>query len=137
MGRWWPPGIVVLAAVAVSVASEGVWGIVMAVLLLVYAWMISPAFFPRSADLEVAQERAAAGQSPLVFWRPGCLFCIRLRVGLGRTVRRVSWVDTSLDQEARAVVRSKNGGGHTTPTVMFGDETRTNPEVDWVRRLLR
>jgi hypothetical protein len=110
---------------------------VMAVLLLLYAWIISPAFFPRSADLQVALERAADGQAPLVFWKPGCIFCIRLRVGVGPTGGRVSWVDSSRDKEARAVVRSKNGGDHTTPTVMFRDEIRTNPQVEWVRALLR
>ncbi len=126
----------VLGAVALLVAPGGVVGIVMAVLLIVYAWVASPAFFPRSADLQVALERAAAGQAPLVFWKPGCAFCIRLRVGVGSGGRRLSWVDSSLDEQARAVVRSKNGGDHTTPTVMFGDETRTNPDVDWVRKLL-
>ena len=137
IGRWWRPGIMVLASVALLVAPGGVVGIVIAVLLIVYAWIVSPAFFPRSADLQVALERAAAGQAPLVFWKPGCPFCIRLRVGVGSTGRRVSWVDSSLDEQARAVVRSKNGGDHTTPTVMFRDETRTNPDVDWVRKLLR
>jgi mycoredoxin len=110
---------------------------VMAVLLLLYAWIISPMFFPRSADLQVALERAADGQAPLVFWKPGCIFCIRLRVGVGPTGGRVSWVDSSRDKEARALVRSKNGGDHTTPTVMFRDEIRTNPQVEWVRALLR
>lgn len=137
IGRWWPPGVMVLGAVALLVASSGVVGIVIAVLLIGYAWVVSPAFFPRSADLQVALELAAAGQVPLVFWKPGCAYCIRLRVGVGLAGRRVSWVDSSVDERARTVVRSQNGGDHTTPTVMFGDETRTNPDVDWVRELLR
>lgn len=61
-------------------------------------------------------------------------------VGLGAVAllgRRVSWVDSSVDPEARATARSKNAGDHTTPTVMFGNDTRTNPEVGWVRALLR
>lgn len=136
-GRWWPPGIVVLAAVAFLVTSDGPVSIVMAVLLLAYGVAISPVFFPRSADLRVALRRAAAGQAPLVFWKPGCVHCVRLRVGLGRAGRRVSWVDSSLDPKAAAVVRSENGGNHTTPTVVFGDEARTNPDAGWVRSLLR
>ena len=137
IGRWWRPGAVLLGAAAVLPVSSGVMGIVIAVLLLVYAWVLSPAFFPRSVDLQVGLERAAVGQAPLVFWKPGCAYCIRLRVGLGATGRRVSWVDSSVDDQAEAVVRSKNGGDHTTPTVMSRDETRTNPDVEWVRSLVR
>ena len=137
VGRWWPSGVVLLGAMAIWVASHEVVAIVVGVLLLLYAWMLSPAFFPRSADLQVALERAAAGQAPLVFWKPGCIYCILLRLRVGSTGRRVSWVDSSVDEQARAVVRSINGGDHTTPTVMFGSETRTNPDVGWVRSLLR
>lgn len=137
IGRWWPPGVVLLGAMAFLVASHAVVAIVVAALLLGYAWMLSPAFFPRSTDLQVALERAASGQAPLVFWKPGCTYCILLRLRVGSTGRRVSWVDSSVDEQARAVVRSINGGDHTTPTVMFGDKTRTNPDVGWVRSLLR
>lgn len=136
ISRWWPTGVILLGAVAVWVAWSGVVGIVSAVLLIGYAWMVSPAFFPRSADLPLALERAAAGEAPLVFWKPGCTFCIRMRLGVGAAGRRVSWVDSSIDSQARAMVRSQNGGDHTTPTVMFGDESRTNPDVGWVRTLL-
>lgn len=74
-------GAVALGAVALLVASSGVLSIVIAVLLLAYARIISPAFFPRSADLQVALERTAAGQAPLVFCKPGCVFCIRAASG--------------------------------------------------------
>ncbi len=137
IGRWWAPVIIVLGAVAVLTASSGPVSIVIAVLLIGYALMVSPAFFPRSADLQVALERATAGRAPLVFWKPGCIHCIRLRVAVGRDGRRMSWIDSSVDQRAEAIVRSKNGGDHTTPTVMFSDRTRTNPDIAWVRTLLR
>ncbi len=137
IGRWWPPVIVALGAVAVLIASNGLVGIVIAVLLGGYALMVSPAIYPKSADLQVALERATAGQAPLVFWKPGCRYCIRLRLAVGRTGRRMSWIDSSVDKQAQAIVRSKNGGDHTTPTVMFNDQTRTNPDVAWVRTLLR
>jgi hypothetical protein len=48
----------------------------------------------------------------------------------------MSWIDSSVDEQARAVVCSANGGNHTTPTVIFRDETRTNPDAGWVRSLL-
>ena len=137
IARWGPQCAVFVGAAVVLLASDGVAGIVFGVLLFGYGWVVSPAFFPRSADLQVAVERATSGQAPLVFWKPGCIYCIRLRVGLGWGGRRVSWVDSSADERAEAVVRSKNGGDHTTPTVTFRDETRTNPDVDWVRSLSR
>ncbi len=135
IGRWWPSIVVVLGAVAVLIASSGPVSIVIAVLLIGYALMISPAFFPRSAELEGALEQAKAGRAPLVFWKPGCIYCIRLRIAVGRTGRRMSWIDSSVDEGAEAIVRSKNGGDHTTPTVMFEDQTRTNPDAGWVRAL--
>ena len=141
IGRWWPSVLVALAGVVFLVgqlvASNPLVGVVAGVLLLVYAWALSPTFFPRSADLAQARRRAAQGESPVIFWKPGCIYCILLRLKLGAAGRRASWVDSSLDEQARAVVRSVNGGDHTTPTVMFGEQTRTNPDAAWVRSLLR
>lgn len=137
IGRWWPSGVVVLGAIGFFIASPRLVGVLVAVLLLVLAWMISPAFFPRSAELQAARQRAAAGQAPLIFWKPGCTYCILLRMRVVSTGRRMSWVDSSVDEQARAVVRSVNGGDHTTPTVMFREETRTNPDAVWVRSLVR
>ena len=141
IGRWWPSVFVALAAVVFLlselVASHRLVGVLAAALLLSYAWVLSPTFFPRSADLDVARRRAAQGEAPVIFWKPGCTYCIKLRLLVGSAGRQASWVDSSLDEQARAVVRSVNGGDHTTPTVMFGEQTRTNPDAAWVRSLLR
>lgn len=134
--RWWPPGVVLVGAVFLLTVSRGVVSSVVAVILLVYAWALSPAFFPKGTDLQVALERAAEGRAPLVLWKPGCTYCIWLRVRLGLCGRRMSWVDSSIHEQASAVVRSANGGDHTTPTVIFRNETRTNPDAVWVRSLL-
>ena len=134
--RWWLPGVVLLGAVFLLTVPRSVVSSVVAVIMLVYAWVFSPAFFPKGADLQVALKRAAAGRAPLVFCKPGCTYCIWLRVRLGLAGRRMSWVDSSVDEQARAVVRSANGGDHTTPTVIFRNETRTNPDAAWVRSLL-
>ena len=136
LSRWWAPGVVTLAAVSLLLAVPGATGVLVAASVLGYAALVSPVVFPRSADLGEALERATAGQAPLVIWKPGCVYCVRLRLGLVATGRQVSWVDSSLDPEAEAVVRSANGGDHTTPTVLFGAETRTNPAVGWVRGTL-
>lgn len=127
---------ILFAAAAVTSVSPGAGGLVVGVLLVGYAWAVSPAFFPRSTDLQVAQDRSATGQTPVVFWKPGCLYCMKLRVGLGMRGRELSWVDSSVDEQAQAVVRSANGGDHTTPTVMSQGETRTNPDIAWVRSRL-
>ncbi len=141
IARWWPSVFVAPAAVVFLVgelkASHRLVGVVAAVLLLAFAWALSPAFFPSSADLATAQRRAAQGEAPLIFWKPGCTYCTLLRLMVGPAGRRASWVDSSLDEQARAVVRSVNGGDHTTPTVTFGEQTRTNPDAAWVRSLLR
>ncbi len=141
IGRWWPSAFVALAGVVFlvgqRVASHPLVGVVAGVLLLSCAWALSPTFFPRSADLGVARRRAAQGEAPVIFWKPGCTYCILLRLMVGPAGRRATWVDSSLDEQARAVVRSVNGGDHTTPTVMFGEQTRTNPDAAWVRSLLR
>ena len=134
--RWWLPGVVLVAAVFLLTVPRSVVSFVVAVFMVVYAWVLSPAFFPKGADLQVALKRAAAGRAPLVLWKPGCTYCIRLRARLGLAGRRMSWVDSSVDEQARAVVRSANGGDHTTPTVIFRNETRTNPDAVWVRSLL-
>lgn len=138
--RWGPATFLAVAGVVFltveTVASHPVVGIVGAALMLAYGWLISPALFPASADLASAQKQADAGQAPLVFWKPGCSYCILLRIRVGRAGHRISWVDSSVDEHARALVRSVNHGDHTTPTVLFRDERRTNPDVGWVRSLL-
>jgi len=135
--RWWLPGVVLVGAVVLLLTvPRSVVSFVVAVIMLGYAWVFSPAFFPRGADLQVALRRAAEGRAPLVLWKPGCRHCIWLRARLGLAGRRMSWIDSSVDEEARAVVRSATGGDHTTPTVIFRNETRTNPDAAWVRSLL-
>lgn len=45
-------------------------------------------------------------------------------------------VDIWADDEARALVRSVNGGNETVPTVQIGDEFLTNPALREVREKL-
>lgn len=141
LGRWWPAVFLAVAAVVFfvgeTVGVHRLVGVVAAVPLLVFAWLISPALFPASANLETARHRAMQGQAPLVFWKPGCTYCILMRIRVGAAGKKVSWVDSSVDEAARSVVRTLNGGNHTTPTVMFREQSRTNPDAAWVRSLVR
>ena len=137
LSRWWPTGVVLLGAFVALTSVGGVLGLAVAVLMVAYAFVLSPALFPRSADLGEARRKADAGQAPMVVWKPGCIYCVRMRLGLRGSGRRVSWVDSSIDEDAQALVRAANDGDHTTPTVFVSGRSRTNPDVDWVREQVR
>ncbi|MFC0358727.1 MULTISPECIES: glutaredoxin domain-containing protein [Kytococcus] len=69
----------------------------------------------------------------VVYWRPGCGFCARLRRGLGDLAERAWWVNVWEDDEASAFVRSVNGGNEVVPTVVVDLEPVTNPAPSFVR----
>lgn len=71
-----------------------------------------------------------------VYWRPGCPFCLALRVGLRLTRTPHALVDVREDAEASAFVRRHNGGDELVPTVAVGDRVLSNPSVREVRRAL-
>lgn len=72
----------------------------------------------------------------VVYWRPGCPFCLRLRVGLRLTRTPHRLVNVHEDPEASAFVRAHNGGDELVPTVAVGDRVLSNPSVGQVRRAL-
>lgn len=78
-----------------------------------------------------ASERITPGRA-LVLWKPGCVYCERLLLCLGRD-SRVTWVNVWQDVQANARVRELNGGDELTPTVIIGDEVLRNPTADEIR----
>jgi len=112
-----------------AVLAIGVLGLI--------AWVVSPAAFPRSPSGRAVDGPAGTGGGIVVYWRPGCMYCLRLRWSLGRLARRATWVDIWADEDAAAFVRGVNDGNETVPTVVVQDTVRTNPEVGWVRRALQ
>jgi mycoredoxin len=116
----------------VSVGSAVAFAVAAVVLLV----CLTPVGFPRSPGDAEGRTRAEALGVPLIYWRPGCSFCIRLRLRLGLAGRRAVWVNVRHDPAASARVRSVNDGNETVPTVFVGDEHRTNPSPRWVRGLL-
>ena len=100
------------------------------------AVLVSPRAFPRSVSDAEARERSAADGLPIVYWRPGCPFCVRMRAALGRDAARVHWVDIWADPQGAASVRAVTGGDETVPTVVFGGESAVNPDPARVRRFL-
>ncbi|MGD6742292.1 glutaredoxin domain-containing protein [Streptomyces sp. BH106] len=140
MRAWILPMVLVLSgsAVATGQVLNGSPGTAMALLLafLVLAALNSPLIFPRSIGAQEARRRSAADGRPVVFWRPGCKFCIRLRLRLGRNARRLHWVNIWHDPAAAAAVRDANDGNETVPTVVVAGRPHTNPDPAWVREQL-
>ena len=75
-----------------------------------------------------------------IYWRPGCVFCQRLRLAL--RFRRVptEWINIWRDSDGAAFVRSVADGNETVPTVVINGEAFVNPPprqvVAAARRLL-
>ncbi|GAA4963853.1 glutaredoxin domain-containing protein [Kineococcus glutinatus] len=84
-----------------------------------------------------APGRAEADDIPEVFWRPGCPFCMKLRVDLKLRRVHARWRNIWEDPAAREFVRSVNGGDETVPTVRLGSTTLTNPPGSKVAALVR
>ncbi|MFF1922061.1 glutaredoxin domain-containing protein [Streptomyces sp. NPDC058221] len=106
------------------------------VVFVLLAGMHSPLAFPRSIGALEAQRRSAVDGRPVVFWRSGCAYCLRLRYRLGRHARRLHWVDIWRDPAGAAVVRAANDGNETVPTVVVAGRPHVNPDPRWVRDLL-
>ena len=138
MRRWWLSGWVAAVAVVplLLTAPPSTSDLVVSALLLLAAWVLSPRFFPTSPSDRDARRLARETGVPVVYWRPGCSWCLRLRIALGRTGNRAVWVDVTRDQAASARVRAANGGNETVPTVFVGDHAATNPRPAWVRERL-
>ncbi|GAA1370798.1 glutaredoxin family protein [Catellatospora chokoriensis] len=135
--RWVPPILFVLIgfAVAVRQVSTGSTGAGVAVGLVftLFAVALSPLVFPRSLAAAEAQRRSAADGRPIIYWRPGCQFCLRLRIRLGAAGRRAHWVDIWRDPEGAAAVRAVTGGDETVPTVVVAGQPHVNPDPGWLR----
>ncbi|MGK5743285.1 glutaredoxin domain-containing protein [Micromonospora sp. URMC 103] len=135
--NWWLAGLMLLCGVFLLFAQTrpglgAVWLVIFAVLAL----LVSPVAFPRSVTAEQAQARSASDGRPVVYWRPGCPYCIRLRLRLGLGARRAYWVNIWRDPAGAAAVRAVTGGDETVPTVTAGGESAVNPAPEWVRQRL-
>ncbi|MEV4198041.1 glutaredoxin domain-containing protein [Micromonospora globbae] len=134
---WGPPVLLLACGVLVAVRDRPSWvGVGWLVLLAALAVLLSPLVFPRSVTADEAQRRSAADGRPVIYWRPGCRYCLRLRFRLGRAARRAYWVDIWRDPAGAAAVRAVTGGDETVPTMVAGGEPVVNPDPDLVRRRL-
>jgi len=137
---WILPMLLVLcgSTVGTGLVLRGASGAGVALLLafVVLAVVNSPLIFPRSIGAQEAQRRSAVDGRPVVFWRPGCKYCVRLRIRLGRSARRLHWVDIWRDPAGAAVVRAANDGNETVPTVVVAGRPHVNPDAAWLREQL-
>ncbi|MEV6161730.1 glutaredoxin domain-containing protein [Streptomyces sp. NPDC052052] len=126
------------STLATGLFVRGAPGTAAALLLLwvLLAGVNSPLLFPRSIGALEAQRRSAADGRPIVFWRPGCRYCLRLRIRLGRSARQLHWVDIWRDPAGAAVVRAANEGNETVPTVVMSGRPHVNPDPEWLREQL-
>ncbi|MFF2732675.1 glutaredoxin domain-containing protein [Streptomyces sp. NPDC058008] len=124
------------AAATVGGGTVGA-ALVPALAFVLLAVLYSPLVFPRPVGAAEAVRRSAADGRPVVYWRAGCVYCLRLRIRLGRNAGRLHWVDIKRDPAGAAAVRAANGGDETVPTVVVAGRPHTNPDPGWVREQLR
>ena len=134
MTRRWRISAVAAAAGLLVAGGELVTGspgsaaLLLAVFLLL-AVVTSPLVFPRTV--------ATGGDRPVIYWRPGCPYCLRLRTVLGPQAARFQWVDIWQDPEAAAIVRGIADGNETVPTVVIDGQGFVNPDPRWVKEKLQ
>ncbi|MFE5834273.1 glutaredoxin domain-containing protein [Streptomyces sp. NPDC056508] len=136
---WTLPLLFLLCGSAVAGTALGESPGRAAVILLVFVLLAvahSPLVFPRSVSVEEARRLSAVDGRPIVFWRPGCRYCLRLRTRLGRHAHGLHWVDIWRDPVGAAEVRAVNGGDETVPTVFVAGRPYVNPDPRWVRARL-
>lgn len=141
MRSWFLPLLIVVAGVAAAAglhADRNDGGAVVVLLAFVaFAAVNSSLIFPKPAGALEARRRSEEDGRPVVYWRPGCRYCRRLRFRLGRDARRAHWVDIWRDPAGAAVVRSFADGNETVPTVVLTDgRGYVNPDPEWVRERL-
>ena len=125
-----------VAATALLLSGGPVAAVALLLVFAVLAGVHSPLVFPKSIGAMEAQQRSAVDGRPVVFWRSGCTYCLRLRLRLGRSARQLHWVDIWRDPAGAAAVRAANDGNETVPTVLVAGRAHVNPDPEWVREQL-
>lgn len=91
---------------------------------------------PTTPDPEgVPATDGATEPEVVVYWRPGCGFCARLRRGLAKAGVPTREVDIWEDPDGAAVVRTAANGNETVPTVAVGGQLLVNPHAAEVAAL--
>lgn len=73
----------------------------------------------------------------VVYWRPGCPFCMRLRLRLALTRLPYTAVNIRKDPDAASFVRLVADGDETVPTVTVAGHAMVNPSMGRIMRAIR
>lgn len=65
----------------------------------------------------------------VVYWRPGCPYCMVLRRGMRRTGLQYTEINIWDEPKAAAFVRSVADGNETVPTVVVAGKAMVNPST--------
>lgn len=137
--RWINGGVMLALAVAMAVFSRGdglFWGVVLPLLYAGAGLWASPIGDRATRTHAQVLDLPADHRPVVVYARPGCSWCLRLRLALlGRP--QPTWVDIWDDDEAAAFVRSVNDGNETVPTVVIAGHPHTNPPPREVLRAVQ
>ncbi len=116
-----------------SRSGEGLTSLIMPVLFVCIAVASSPLLKRTSVSHD---EALAASNGVVIYHRPGCTFCIRMKALLGPLGAKATWVDIWDDDDAAEYVRSVNNGNETVPTVVISGKAHTNPAPSFVKDAL-
>lgn len=103
---------------------------------LVLVWWIAPFRGGRTTTHQEILAMPETARPVVIYWRPGCTYCQRLKGALGDEGKKAQWVNIWQDDEAAAYVRSVNDGNETVPTVVIDGEAHTNPRPTLVQERL-
>lgn len=123
----------------IAAVRRGTWlDAAMGVGILVLVLALSPpalkrivGLFARPVDPELIKNAPV-----VVYWRPLCPYCSRLRDRLGRERKKALWVNIWRDPAAAATVRGLNAGDELVPTVIIDGRAHANPEPAVIRTAL-
>lgn len=127
--------VVVITGLAVSEGNYALAAFYLAVGLLL-VWRISPFRGGRTTTHQEVLAMSESERPVVIYWRPGCGYCARLKRTLGDEGDKAVWVNIWQDEEAAAFVRSVNNGNETVPTVVLDGTPHTNPAPDVVKERL-
>lgn len=137
----WTNGIVLFAlAVAMAWVGRGgpvLWGVVVPVLYAAAGLWACPIGDRTTLSQAEVQALPPDRRPVVVYARPGCSWCLRLRLALLGHRPQPIWVDVWDDDDASAFVRAANDGNETVPTVVIDGQPVTNPPPGRVRAALR
>jgi len=118
--------VIVLAAVVLARAFAGptvdAVAVLFSVALLVFAVFTGISMLAGSQP-DAGVDAHLENGGVVVFWRPGCTFCLRLMWTLRTRLDDVYWVNIWKDDDAAARVRALNKGNETVPTLLTDAES--------------